>query len=109
MKIKEVAETDNDKLIVDAANDAHPPLVAMTNTTTAAAEEDGDDNYVGVDDGNDNKDAANNTKGGGYGSQNKTSIQGRKYHSLEVWTKILLVKQDKLSTTRTFDLKMIPR
>ena len=42
----EVAETDNDKLVVDAANDAPPPQDIMTTTTALAAEEVGDDNNV---------------------------------------------------------------
>ena len=33
----EVVETDNDKLVVDAANDSPPPQEAMNNTTAAAA------------------------------------------------------------------------
>ena len=45
----EVAETDNDKLVVDSANDHPPPQDNMvTNTTTAAAEEeDGDEDNMG--------------------------------------------------------------
>ena len=39
--INEVAETNNDELFVDAANDAPPPQDAMTTTTTAASEEGG--------------------------------------------------------------------
>ena len=42
----EVAETDNDKLFADAANDAPPPQDAMTTTTAAASNECGDDNNV---------------------------------------------------------------
>ena len=63
---EEVAETDNAKLVVDAANDATPPQDApTTNTTTAAAAEEGGDNdNVGAKDGSNNKDEADGTKGG---------------------------------------------
>ena len=40
----EVAETENEKLVVDSANDPPPPQYNMTtNTTTADAEEEGED------------------------------------------------------------------
>ena len=57
-------ETDNDELVVDAANNAPPPQDAPnTTTTTAAATEEGGDN-VGAKDGDDNDDEADYTKGG---------------------------------------------
>ena len=40
-EITEVAETDNNELVVNAANNAPPPQDAMTNTAAAAAEETG--------------------------------------------------------------------
>ena len=63
VEINKVAETDNDGLVVGAANDAPPPQDDTTTTTAAAAEEDGDNNDVGADD-NDDDDEADNTKGG---------------------------------------------
>ena len=38
VEINEVAETDNDELVVNAANEAPHPQDAMTTTTEAAAE-----------------------------------------------------------------------
>ena len=66
--INEVVETDNEKLVVDAASDATPPKDAINTTTAAAAEEGGDDNDMGAEDG-DVDDEAENTKGGGRGGQ----------------------------------------
>ena len=62
---REVAETDNDELVVDAANDAPPPQDAPTATMTMvdATEEGGDDDDMGAEDG-DGNDKADNTKGG---------------------------------------------
>ena len=60
MKINEngeVAETDNDEIVVDAANEDPPPQEAMTNTTAADTEEGGDDDNLGTKDGNDNNEA----------------------------------------------------
>ena len=63
----DVAETDNDEIFVDAANDTPPPQDAMTNTTDAVTtEEGGDDDNVGAEDGDDD-DEAYDTKGGGGG------------------------------------------
>ena len=47
---REIVETDNDELVVDAVNDAPPPQGAPTTTTTTAAgaEEGGDDDDVGA-------------------------------------------------------------
>ena len=61
--INEVAETDNDELVVDAANNAPPPRDAPTTTTAAAAEEGGDNDNVGAEDDNVN-DEADDTKVG---------------------------------------------
>ena len=60
----EVVETENDELVVDAANNAPPPQESPTTTTAtaAAAEEGGHDNAVGTKDGGDNN--TDNTKGG---------------------------------------------
>ena len=55
--INDIAETDNDKILFDAANDA-PPQDAMTTNTAATAEEGGEDDDVGAKDGNDNNGAA---------------------------------------------------
>ena len=66
MEINEVAETDNDELVSDTANDAPSHQAAMTTTTAAATEEGWDDNNVGTYDG-DNDNEADNTKGGGMG------------------------------------------
>ena len=63
MEINNVAETDNDKLVFNTANNAHPPHGAMPSTTTTAYEEGGDDDDVGAKDGDDN-DEADGTKGG---------------------------------------------
>ena len=49
----EVAETDNDELVDNAANDTPPPQDAMTTTTSAVAKEGREDNNVGAEDGND--------------------------------------------------------
>ena len=59
----EVPDTDNEKIAVDAANDAPPPQDAMTTTKAASDEEGGDDNDVGAEDGDDD-DEADDTKGG---------------------------------------------
>ena len=60
--INEVVDTDNEELVVDAANGAPPPQDAMTTTTEAAAEE-GRDDDMGAKDGGGN-DEAEDTKGG---------------------------------------------
>ena len=54
----EVIDTDNEKLVVDAAKDAPPPQDAPSTTTTtaAAAEEGGDNGNVGAKDGDDGDD-----------------------------------------------------
>ena len=39
MDINELAEMDNDELVVNATNDAPPPQDAMTTTTAAVSEE----------------------------------------------------------------------
>ena len=44
----EVAETENDELVINAVNKAPPHKDAMTTTTAAAAEEGGDDDDVGA-------------------------------------------------------------
>ena len=53
-KNREVVETDNDKLFLDAANDNPPPKDALTTTRTmtAAAEKIKEDDDVGAEDGN---------------------------------------------------------
>ena len=66
--INEVAETDNDELVVDSVNDARPPQDAMTTTTAAAAGEGGDDADVVAEDGTDG-DEADDTKGGWRGGK----------------------------------------
>ena len=73
---EEVAETDNAKLVVDAANDATPPQDALTtNTTTAAAAEEGGDNdNVGAKDGSNNTDEADGTTGGEEGGAIPRSV-----------------------------------
>ena len=53
-KNREVAETDNDKLVVDATNDAHPPQDVMNTPTAADAKEGRDNNNVGAEEGNNN-------------------------------------------------------
>ena len=63
VEINQVAETDNNELVVDAANGAPPTQDAMTTTTVDAAEEGRDNDDVGAEDGNNNNEA-NNTKGG---------------------------------------------
>ena len=55
----EVAETDNDELVVDAANDTPPPQDAMNTTTAAAAKEGEDDDNVVAEDGNSNDESDN--------------------------------------------------
>ena len=45
---KEVTETDNEELFVDAVNDAPPPQDAMTTTTEVVEEEGGYDDDVVV-------------------------------------------------------------
>ena len=46
--INEVAETDNDELVIDAVNDIPPPQDAMNTTKTSATEEGRDDDNVGA-------------------------------------------------------------
>ena len=55
----EVVETDNEKLVIDAANDGPPPQDALNTTmaTAANAKEGGDDNNVGAEE------EADDTKG----------------------------------------------
>ena len=62
----EVVKTDNEKLVVDAANDAPPLQDALTTSTTtaASAEEGRDDEDVGAKDSDDNDDEEDYTKGG---------------------------------------------
>ena len=55
VEINEVAETDNDKLVVNAANNSPPPQDTMNTTMAAAADEGGDDNDVGTEDSNNKK------------------------------------------------------
>ena len=62
VEINKVTETQHDKIVVDAANDAPPTQDATTTTMEAAAEEGGDDNNVGAEDGKDDNEA-DNTKG----------------------------------------------
>ena len=62
----DIAELDNDKYFVDAANDAPHPQGAMTTNTAADVEEGRDDNDVGAEDGDDD-DEVEDTKGGGGG------------------------------------------
>ena len=64
----DIVETDNEKIVVDAANDAPSPQDSLTTTktTAAVAKEGGDDDYVGAEDRN-NNDGADDTKGGGEG------------------------------------------
>ena len=57
---KEVTETDNEELFVDAVNDAPPPQDAMTTTTAVVEEEGGYDDDVGSKDGG-NENEADNT------------------------------------------------
>ena len=59
----EVAETENDEIVADAANGAPPPQDAMATTTAAAAKEGGEDDVVGAKEG-DYNDEADGTKGG---------------------------------------------
>ena len=63
MEINEVAEIENEKLVVNATNNVPPHQDAMTTTMAAAAEEGGYDDDVGTEYGDDNNDA-DNTKGG---------------------------------------------
>ena len=67
VEIQEVADTENDELVVNAVNDAPPPQDAMT-TTTAAVTEEGRDDNVGSEDVDDD-DEADDTKGGGGGNR----------------------------------------
>ena len=63
LEINKVTDTDKNKLVVDATNDAPPPQDAMATATTDAAEEVREDNNVNAKDGNDENEA-DNTKGG---------------------------------------------
>ena len=63
VELNKVAETVNDKLVVDAANDDTPPQDAMTTTTVAAAEEGRDNDDVGAEDGDDYNEADNTKEG----------------------------------------------
>ena len=81
VEINKVAETDNRKIVVDAANDAPPPQDAMPITMAAATEEGGDDNNVGAKDG-DNDNEADNTNGGGAVRRSKTETTATMKRSL---------------------------
>ena len=62
---REVAETNNEKLVVDATNNTPPSQDAMTITTAAASKEVGHKDDMGSKDGDNND--ADNTKGEGEG------------------------------------------
>ena len=67
-KNREVTDTDNDELVIDAANNAPPPQDAMTTTTAASTKEGGDDVKLSAEDvgdeDEDGDDEADDTKRG---------------------------------------------
>ena len=68
---RDVVETDNGELVVDAVNDAPPPQDAPTTNTTmaAASEEGGDEDDVGAKDGKENGNETDYNKGGEEGGE----------------------------------------
>ena len=96
-KSREVIETDNDKLVVNAANNATPHWDALTNTTTTAAatEEGWDDENVGGEDGDDNN-KADYTKVGEEGGD----IPQLKMETTKI--KMMMTKMTTKSTWWTF-------
>ena len=78
--INEVAETENDELAVDAANNAPHHQEDMNTTTTAASEEgkeeEDDVSAKGNDDNDEADDAMGREEGGGSGGQRWQQIRG---------------------------------